>query len=359
MGKVIAGLLALLVFAAAPASAQTQPPPLRVATRVLPPLVVANGGPLTGFTIDIWSAIAERLKLETRYTTLPDIDALLNAVETDAADVGVGAISITAARDARFDFSQPIYDSGLQIMVRAGPGVGAPNPLVMLLRLLFSKAILVWLGIALLLILVPAHLVWLVERNHKAGIIPDPRYIPGIFHAMYWAAGTLATQAEQMPRHWIGRLLAIFWMFVGVVFVAFYTAQLTATLTVQQFHSAISGPGDFPGKQIATIRGSTASAYLREVGAQVQDYDSLDDAAVALADEKADAVVFDAPVLLYYTEHRGKGRVRVVGNIFRNEEYGILLKPGSPLRRRVDAAFLALREDGTYDALYRKWFGAP
>lgn len=43
---------------------------------------------------------------------------------------------------------------------------------------------------------------------------------------MWWAAGTLATQAEQMPRHWFARVLAILWMFVGVVFVAYYTAQL-------------------------------------------------------------------------------------------------------------------------------------
>ena len=95
-----------------------------------------------------------------------------------------------------------------------------------LLGLLFSKAILVWMGIALLLILVPAHIVWLLERRHPNGIIPTDKYIPGIFYAMYWAAGTLATQSDQMPRQWLARVIAVFWMFTGVVFVAFYTAQL-------------------------------------------------------------------------------------------------------------------------------------
>ena len=49
---------------------------------------------------------------------------------------------------------------------------------------------------------------------------------------MFWAAGTLATQGEQMPRQWLARVVSVLWMFTAVVFVAFYTAQLTATLTV-------------------------------------------------------------------------------------------------------------------------------
>jgi polar amino acid transport system substrate-binding protein len=70
-------------------------------------------------------------------------------------------------------------------------------------------------------------------------------YFPGIFEAVYWALSTLTTQAEAMPRQWVGRALSIFWMFGGVVFVAFYTAQLTTALTVEQIRGGIDGPGDF------------------------------------------------------------------------------------------------------------------
>jgi hypothetical protein len=44
---------------------------------------------------------------------------------------------------------------------------------------------------------------------------------------------TLATQADHMSRHWMARIVAVPWMFTAVVFVAFYTAQLTASLTAQ------------------------------------------------------------------------------------------------------------------------------
>jgi polar amino acid transport system substrate-binding protein len=354
--RVIAAALALAAILVSAAQAQTGTQELRVATRILPPLVVDQQGQLSGFSIDLWNKIAERLQVKTSYQAAPDVRALLDEVRSGKAEVGIAAISITAAREKEFDFSQPMLNAGLQIMVR-GKGQGAdPNPLWDLLGLLFSKTILVWLGIALLLVLVPAHLVWLLERRHKDGIIPTTSYFPGIFYAMYWAAGTLATQGEQMPRQWLARVIAVLWMFTGVVFVAFYTAQLAATLTVQQIQGGINGPDDLQGRKVATTRGSTAAAFLREINAQVLEVSKIDEAYQALLNKEADAVVFDAPVLLYYAANEGKGQVHMVGPIFRKEDYGIVFQPSNPLRKQVNNVLLALREDGTYQQLYDKWF---
>ena len=113
-----------------------------------------------------------------------------------------------------------------------------------------------------------------------------------------------------MPHQWVARTFAIFWIFAGVVFVAFYTAQLTTTLTVEQIRGAIEGPGDLPGKQVATIAGSTAADYLRAQNAQVQEFATPDQVYKALLDKKVDAVVLPAPLLLYYAAHEGKGRVK-------------------------------------------------
>jgi polar amino acid transport system substrate-binding protein len=332
---------------------------LRVVTRVLPPLVVEQqGGALTGFSIDLWNKIAERLQLKATFHIAPDVRALLADMRSDKADVGVAAISITSAREAEFEFSQPILNSGLQIMVRGKGQDADSNPLWDLLGLLFSPTILVWLGIALVLIVVPAHLVWYLERRQKDGIIPTDKYYPGIFYAMYWAAATLATQAEQAPRHWLARIVTVLWMFTGVVFVAFYTAQLAATLTVQQIQGGINGPDDLQGKRVATTRGSTAAAVMRELRAQVHEVARIEEAYQALHDKQVDAVVFDAPVLLFYAAKEGKGRVHMVGSAFRKEDYGIVFQRSNPLRKQVNVALLALREDGTYQQLYDKWFAA-
>ena len=360
-GRVISALvrnyvvLALLAFCVPGSSAQGSVSKLRVATRVVPPMVIEDKGALRGFSIELWNSISARLNRETEYLVMSDVGELLDAVGEGRADLGIAAISITSEREIRFDFSQPILNAGLQILVRGAAGNAEPSPL-QLMRLFFSRTV-IWLGIALLMIMIPAHLVWVVERHHRNGIIPSRSYFPGIFHAMFWAAGTLATQADHMPRHWIARIVAVLWMFTAVVFVAFYTAQLTASLTAQQIRGSINGPQDLVGRNVGTTRASTAAAYLSENKAQVRELVSIDAAYDALLDKEVDAVVFDAPAILYYATHEGKGLAQVVGGVFHKEDYGIVFPTDSPLRKQVNEALLALRENGRYQKIYDEWFG--
>jgi len=341
------------------ASAEGETSEVRVAAILVPPFVMEQNGSLTGFSIELWNTIAARLKLKSSYQIMPDISALEEAMRSKRADLVV-SVFITSARDAEFDFSIPILEAGQQIMVPdTGETARTRGPLRELLLLLFSRTTVVWLGIALLLVLIPANLVWLFERRYPKGIISNPNYFPGIFEAIYWGLSTLTTQAETMPRQWLGRTISIFWMFAGVVFVAFYTAQLTTALTVGQIRGAIEGPGDLPGKPVATIAGTTAVDYLRGHHAQVRQFSTFDQMIKALLDRKVDAVVSEAAILRYYTAHEGSGRVKMVGPEFNTAPAAIMFQLDSALRRKVDLSFVALRENGTYQQLYDKWFGAP
>ncbi|MES1202966.1 MAG: transporter substrate-binding domain-containing protein [Pseudomonadota bacterium] len=358
--RVLAMMAAALTLALMTSSsgALAQERAVKVSLRVLPPMVETQpDGKFSGFSAELWQAISDRLHWQSTYQVAPDVHAQLDAVASGAADVGVGAISITAERNKEFDFSQPILNAGLQIMVRSERAGAETTALDSLLHLLFAPAVLVWLSIAVLLTIIPAHIVWFVERNQPDGMISSKKYFPGIFQAFFWGLGALATQADSMPKHWFTRIVAVLWMFTSVVFVAFYTAQLTASLTVQQFRSEISGPSDLPGKRVATIRASTSAEYLHTIGVQPTTFATAQEAVAALENNTVDAVVFDAPVLQYYAAHDGAGKVRVVGSIFRNEDYGFAFVNGSPLRKEVDGALLSLREDGSYERLQEKYFG--
>ena len=339
------------------ASAQGQTSELRVAMVLLPPSAMEQNGTLTGFSVDLWNAIAARLKVKTSYQVMPDVSHLEEAMRTKNADVGLG-LYITSARDEGFDFSIPALQAGLQIMVLdSGAKAQTASPVWDMIRLLFSRTTVVWLGVAMLLVLIPAHLVWLFERRKQDGMIASQNYFPGIFEAIFWALSTLTSQGLDMPHQWVGRAFSIFWMFAGVVFVAFYTAQLTTTLTVEQIRGAIEGPGDLPAKQVATVAGSTAVDYLRGQNAQVQEFATPDQLFKALLDKKVDAVVTAAPLLLYYAAHEGKGRVKTVGPEFNTAPAGIMVQLDSPLRRKINFALIALRDNGTYQQIYDKWFG--
>lgn len=350
----LVGGLLVLVLMVDPVSAQKPTKPLRVVAGLATPFVFETQGKLAGFSIDLWRSINDEMGVKSELFANSTTQALLSAVKSGKADVGIGNISITAEREKNFDFSQPIFESGLQILVPEQSGGMRSVP--SLLAVIFSPEFVQLIGIILVIILVPAHIVWFVERRRSGGIISTASYFPGIFKACWWAASTLATQAEEMPKSPLGRIVAVIWMFTSVVFIAYFTATVTTSLTVQELQGNIKGPDDLLGKRVATSSGSTSAVYLHQKNIQVLESNRLAEAYEALLQGKADAVVFDAPVLLYYASHEGKGKVKVIGSVFRQENYGIVFPPNSPYRKPINEALLTLQENGTYQELYQKWF---
>ena len=344
----------VLVLMPSQVSAQKPTKPLRVATGLATPFVFEKNGQITGFSIDLWHSITDEMNVKSEIFVNPTTQDLLSAVKSGKADVGIGNISITAERDKDFDFSQPMFESGLQILVLNHENGVRSVP--SLLAVIFSPALIQLVGIILVIILVPAHIVWFFERHRSEGMIPTLSYFPGIFKACWWAAATLATQADEMPKSVIGRVVAVVWMFTSVVFVAYFTATVTTSLTVDRLQGNIKGPDDLVSKRVATVINSTSATYLHEQNIQVLEFNKVAQAYDALLQEKADAVVFDAPVLLYYASGEGKEKVKVIGSVFRKENYGIVFGANSPYRKPVNKALLTLQENGTYQKLYQKWF---
>jgi polar amino acid transport system substrate-binding protein len=326
---------------------------LQVATRVIPPFVFEENNKLSGFSIDLWRSIAKEMGAEFKFSVYPTVSDILNQVEQSKADLGIAAISITAERQKKFDFSFPMFAGGLQIMVKTSEGTN--NIFPNLLQMFFSPTLLQLVGIALALILIAAHIIWLFERHHQEAMI-SKSYFPGIFKASWWAAATLATQADEMPKGPLGRMIAIIWMFIGVIFVAYFTATVTTAMTVQQLQGDIRGIEDLPGRVVVTTTGSTASEFLRQQRIKAVEVANIEKAYETLLQNQADALVFDSPVLLYYAANEGKGKAELVGSIFQEENYGIVLPSNSPYRREINSALLTLKENGVYKKLYEKWF---
>jgi polar amino acid transport system substrate-binding protein len=345
----------LLLVTAASALGQPREQKLRVGTRIVKPFVFEENRALTGFSIELWQEISRQLDAQSEFIMKPSVKELLEATRSKELDLAIAAISITAEREIDWDFSQPMFDAGLQILT---PAQGTQSGLVAaIIAGVFSSAVLPILGLVLLMILIPAHLVWFFERKNSTGMLTHRSYVPGIFEACWWAASTLATQADQMPRAALARIVAVIWMFASVVFIAYFTAAVTSSLTLQQLRGDINGPEDLPGKRVATVKGSTSMDYLRSRNIEAMEFTNVEEALQAIHQGSADAVVYDAPVLLYYASHGGKGKAQVVGNVFRKESYGILFPSNSAYRKPVNEALLKIRENGTYDRLYGKWFG--
>jgi len=354
-------MLALVLGLGLPSSiwGQNVRPELRVAAFMLPPLVMKKGDQLTGFSIELWEEIAARLNVRSNYQISPDANSCVESVRTNSADICVSGIFYTTERDKVIDYTYPTLNAGQRVMVRAREADDGAwfRPLHDWLRLLLSKSAALWLIFALIVVLIPAHIIWLLDRRNEGGVIPVKNYFPGIFHSLTWAFTALVTQVQALPRNWLARIFGAIWMFAGVVFVSLYTAQLTALLTVQQIRGSINGPGDLPGKRVGTVA-STSTTYLRNIRADVQEFPSLEALYQALLDGKVDAVVLGAPILTYYAENEGRGRVKLVGAEVEKNDVGYIVHLGSPLRKNVSNQLLKLHEDGTYQRIYAKWFGS-
>jgi ABC-type amino acid transport substrate-binding protein len=141
-----------------------------------------------------------------------------------------------------------------------------------------------------------------------------------------------------------------------MVLIAQLTATVTSSQTVARLRSEIQGPRDLPGLTIATVPGTAAEAYLKQRGLPHVAMTDTDEGIGKLMRGEVQAIVFDSPTLQYWAGKHGDGSLQVVGPVFQPEKYGIAVAQGSPLRKRIDAALLAMYADGTYEAIHARWF---
>ena len=347
MTRILTILIALIGWAL-PALAQD----LTIATVTRPPFSLVENDRETGFSLDLWAALAQELDRDYSVNRVSQFGDMLALVENGTVDAAIANISITASREAVMDFSQPIFESGLQIMVPAN-GAG-PSPIW---AALFSRDLILAVIAAFALLFGGGMLMWRFERNRQPYFDHDAK--GAMFPAFWWALNLVVNGGfeERMPRSPLGRLFGVFMVISSLFLVSLFVAKITAVITVDAIQSTVRDVNDLYGKQVATVRGSTAANYLDGRDMRYVSYDGLDEMLTAFESNDVDAVVFDAPILAYYTNTRGAGVGQTVGPVFLRENYGIALPSGSALAEPINQSLLQLREDGTYQQLYRKWFG--
>ena len=326
---------------------------LQIAVREIRPFAFPTPAGWSGYSIDMWEKAANALRIPYEYVQVATVKEQLDAVRSGRTDAALGAISITAEREAEFDFSVPIYDSGLQVMVRPqSTGIWRQ-----MLKLFSSTVLFLLLGLVVLLLVV-GHIVWLVERRRNDHF--PKAYAAGVWEGIWWAIVTLSTvgYGDRTVSTKTGRVVAMVWMLVGVVLVAQFTAIITSTLTVERIYSDIRGVQDLYDKDVVTVADTSASRFLDAQGIAGQRVPDVQQAFDAVRSGQAAAFVYDSPVLRYYAANEGAGEVEVVGPLIQPQGYGMAFPSGSPLVAPLNLEFLRLRENGTAQDLDDRYFGS-
>ncbi len=345
-------LVTILAASFASATVAQDRESLTISTVTRAPFSMEIDGQDAGFSIDLLAAVATELNLDISYLRKDSFAEMLEAVQAGEADGAIANISITAERERVMDFTQPIFDSGIQVMMPSGES-GASA----VLGAIFTRQIALSILGALVLLFGGGMLMWLFERRHQEYF--DRTAKDAGFPAFWWALNLVVNGGfeERVPQSRGGRFFAVILVVSSLFIVSIFVAQITAALTVNAIQSNIESISDLEGRKVGTITGSTSAAFLDQRGIGPIAFDNLDALFAGFEAGDLDAVAFDGPILAYYVREGGQGQAELLERIYRPENYGMAFPTGSELREDVDQAMLRLREDGTYEQLLIKWFG--
>jgi ABC-type amino acid transport substrate-binding protein len=120
---------------------------------------------------------------------------------------------------------------------------------------------------------------------------------------------------------------------------------------------------DLEGRKVAAVEGSTSVGNIQaeaascgfELGESLVTFRRHDDAVQALLEGEVDAFTSDGVVLRNFAEEQP---LKVVGDPLSEEPYGFAVPKGDDrLRQLIDTTLQEMEQDGTYAAIYEKWFG--
>ncbi len=137
----------------------------------------------------------------------------------------------------------------------------------------------------------------------------------------------------------------------------YYTAGLG--LVLRKDNTNIKSQKDLSGKRLGVSIGSTGAEVAHKVqGAQVREFNTIVDAFLELKNGGVDAVINDKPVNEYYVLTRGQDFAKTVDGDFEVEYLGIAVaKKNTALLEKINHGLAAIKADGQYAEIYKKWFG--
>ncbi len=356
MTRFLFTLLVLLVVLSAPVQGQDwiEGETLQVGVRVAPPFVIPDGaGGYDGLAIRLWEAVAAEMGVDYVYHER-GIREVLDETASGELDVAVGALTITAEREERLDFTHSWFRTGLGVAanLRHDSGWWA------VVRVFFSRDFMMVLLALTGVLTFWGVLLWLVERRRNQEQFSE-RPLQGIGSGFWWAAVTMTTvgYGDKAPVTFLGRLIGLVWMFAALVTVSTFTALIASSLTVGQLESRVSAPSDLRHAHVAALPGTTAADWLNGRRIDFSAYETLTDALQGLERGEVEAVVSDEALLRYQISAFEMRRLHVLPFTLDEQDYGFAVIEAGALREPINRALLTVTVSDDWEQWQREFLG--
>ncbi|KAB2336710.1 amino acid ABC transporter substrate-binding protein [Cytobacillus depressus] len=115
---------------------------------------------------------------------------------------------------------------------------------------------------------------------------------------------------------------------------------------------------DIKGKNVGVGGGTTFEEVAKSVdGANVKLYKSVGDYIQDLQNKRLDVIINDQ-LLMGYNIKENKLPIKITSEILNKDEIGMAIKKDNEdFVKKINETLAAMKEDGTYDEIYKKWFG--
>jgi len=167
----------------------------------------------------------------------------------------------------------------------------------------------------------------------------------------------VTVSSKPLKRGWMRFKLIVYFGLLGAIVVAAVVVPMFSHLGMADSSGPIQTVADLEGRRVCVITGTTGDFTMKKLYKNVKYLDMvyIADALLAMKTNKADAFVFDKNSLKYV--------------LLRNEEFTLLpdkidsvdiaipMKKGAlTIKNEIDGIIHQLQEEGTLEAMYRKWF---
>mmetsp|Transcript_17323 Transcript_17323/g.37586 ORF Transcript_17323/g.37586 Transcript_17323/m.37586 type:complete len:462 (+) Transcript_17323:1-1386(+) len=158
-----------------------------------------------------------------------------------------------------------------------------------------------------------AHMLWFLERRpDNQGFSMD--YGRGLFQCVWMTVVTVTTVGfgDKTPRRFIGRLVMMAWMVIGLVLYGVFLGTLSSNLTLSTLSRTIDGLSDIANWRVGVERNAFADIRSRAVLKKSIKYQTPAGVFEGLVGREVDAIVMDMPAITFAIQNETYGGNKLI-----------------------------------------------